>query len=102
MIQAHPIQRTHTLGGSITVHVVSNLNGLDLTEQENVLLFVWTGHYCFQTIKQETRQTVILPPKVSVLCPIYPNSTENIHQTLTVALGTRKSNYTPSLFSLGI
>lgn len=40
MIQAHPIQRTHTLGGSITVHVVSNLNGLDLTEQENVLLFV--------------------------------------------------------------
>ena len=52
---------TH-LRGRITVQLASSLTGLDLTRQENLLLFT-----CSE-IKFETSHSVILPPMVSVLC----------------------------------
>ena len=53
------MQRTLTVGGSITVLQVSSLTRLDFTKKENLLFFV-----CSET---ETSSTVILPPTVSFL-----------------------------------
>ena len=55
----------------IIVWLVSSLTGLDLTMQENMLLFLCTETTEHKPIKLEASYTVILPPMVSVLCP-YP------------------------------
>ena len=51
------VQRTLTVGGMITVQLVSSLKRLDLTNKENMLLFVYS-----EAVKLETSSTVILPP----------------------------------------
>ena len=60
-------QRTLTVGGSITVCLVSSLTRLDLTKYENMLLFVYSEAVESNLVKLETSCTVILPPTVSVV-----------------------------------
>ena len=49
-------ENTHRWG-MITVQLVSSLKRLDLTNKENMLLFVYS-----EAVKLETSSTVILPP----------------------------------------
>ena len=62
------VQRTHTLGGRITIHLVSSLTRLDLTKPQNMLLITCTETTEYKPIKLEASHTNILPPKVTVLC----------------------------------
>ena len=60
-----------TVGGRITVRLVSSLTRLNLTKEENnMLLFVSSEAVESKLVKLETCQTVILPPPptVRVLC----------------------------------
>ena len=49
------------VGGRITVRLVSILTLLDLTKQENIMLFVCAETTQCKPVKQETSCTVILP-----------------------------------------
>ena len=60
-------QRTLTIGGRITVQLVSSLTRLDLTKKENMLLFVLSEAVQSELDKLETSHTVILLSKVRVL-----------------------------------
>ena len=60
-------QRTLTIGGRITVWLVSSLTRLDLTKKENMLLFVLSEAVQSELDKLETSHTVILLSKVRVL-----------------------------------
>ena len=52
-----------TVGGRITVRLVSSLTRLNLTKEENnMLLFVSSEAVESKLVKLETCQTVILPP----------------------------------------
>ena len=57
---------TLTVGGRITVGLVSRLTGLDLIKQENMLLFVCSETTESKPVKLET-SAVILTPTMSVL-----------------------------------
>ena len=65
-----PNQRTLSIGGMITVPLVSSLTGL--TRQENMLLFVCTETTESKQSKQEISCTAIPPPMLSVLCRMLP------------------------------
>ena len=61
-------QRTLTVGGRITVRLVSSLTRLELTNEGNKILFVVSEAVYCNLVKLETSWTVMLPPMVSVLC----------------------------------
>ena len=61
-------QRTLTVGGKITVRLVSSLTRLELTNEGNVILFVFSEAVKYNLVKLETSCTVMLPPMVSVFC----------------------------------
>ena len=56
------LQRTLSARGRIPIRLVSSLTGLDLTKQENLLLFVPMETTDANPVKQKT---AILPPSVS-------------------------------------
>ena len=58
------IQRALTLGGTITVLLLYSLTILDLTKEENMLIF--SGAVKCNLSKLETNSAVILPSAVSV------------------------------------
>ena len=58
----------NTICRRITVHLVSILTISDMTNEENMLLFVCSEADESNLVKLETRHTVILPFMVSVLC----------------------------------
>ena len=60
-------QKRLTIGGRITVWLVSSLTRLDLTKKENMLLFVLSEAVQSELDKLETSHTVILLSKVRVL-----------------------------------
>ena len=60
------LQITLTVGGSVTVSLVSSLTRLDLTNKDIMLLFVFSEAVESKFVKLET---VILPPTVSVSSP---------------------------------
>ena len=60
-------QRTFTVGGRITVWLVSSSTELGVTKQENKLLFACTKTTESKPVKLDTSRTVILPPTASVL-----------------------------------
>ena len=60
--------RTITIGGRITVQLVSSLTRFDLTKGENMLLFVCSEAVVYKLVKLKTKHTVIPDPIVSVLC----------------------------------
>ena len=60
--QHRPNQRTLTIGGRITVRLVSSLTRLELTNEWNMILFVFS-----EAVINATSCTVILPSKMSVL-----------------------------------
>ena len=60
-------QTTLTAGGRITVRLVSSLTRQDLTQKENMLLFLCSEAVESKLVKLETSRTVIFPPTVSVL-----------------------------------
>ena len=62
-------QRTFTVGGRITEQLVSSLTRLELTNERNLILFVFSEAVYCNLVKLETSCTVVLPPTVSVLCP---------------------------------
>ena len=53
------MQRTLTIGGRISVLVVSSLTGLDLTKHENMLLFVCTETTEPKPVKLKTSPTFL-------------------------------------------
>ena len=61
------MQRTLTIGGRITVWLVSSLTRLELTNERNIILFVFSEAVKCNLVKLETSRTVILPPMASVL-----------------------------------
>ena len=63
-------QKRLTIGGRITVWLVSSLTRLDLTKNENMLLFVCCEAIESKLVKLETSHTVILFPKLSFLCEV--------------------------------
>ena len=60
-------QRSLTVGGRITVQLVSGLTRLELTKKENLLIFVCSEAVESILEKLETSCTVILRPTVSVM-----------------------------------
>ena len=55
------------VGGRITVDLISSLTRLDLTTEENMLLFVCSEAVESNLVKLEASCTMILPPIMSVL-----------------------------------
>ena len=55
-------QRTLTVGGSITVQLVSSLTSVKLTNEGNIILFVCSEAVKCNLVKLETSHTVMLPP----------------------------------------
>ena len=62
-----PTQRTLTIGGRIPVRVVSSLTRLELTNEGNIILFVFSEAIKCNLVKLKTSRTVIFPPMVGVL-----------------------------------
>ena len=71
----HTNHRTLTIGGKITECMVSNLTILDLTNAENMLLFVCGEAVETNLVKLKTSHTTVYDyfafRKVSVLCTSY-------------------------------
>ena len=61
-------QRTLTIRKNITVCLVCRFTRLDLTKQENMLLFLCSEAVESKLVKLETSRTVSVSPTVSVLC----------------------------------
>ena len=61
-------QTTLAVGGRITVRLVSSLTSLDLTQEENMLLFVCSEADESNLVKLETSHGMILTPTTRVLC----------------------------------
>ena len=63
-------QRTFTVGGMITVRLVSRLTRFDLTKYK-ICGYLYVDNKAVESIllKLETSCTVILPSMASVLCP---------------------------------
>ena len=59
------IQRALTVGGSITVQLVSSLTRLDLNQKENMLFIVYSKSAESKLVKPETSRALILLPMVS-------------------------------------
>ena len=55
------------VGGWITVWLVSSLTRLEMTNEGNIILFVFSEAVYCNLVKLETSCTVMLPPTVSVL-----------------------------------
>ena len=56
-----PIYTQMSIQRTLTEKLVYRLTGLDLTIQENMLLFAWTATSKYKPVKQETSCTMILP-----------------------------------------
>ena len=61
------VQRTLTIGGSITVQLVSSLPGLDSVIYVHTNNNILSSFVELKPVKLDTRCTVIIPPKLSVL-----------------------------------
>ena len=60
LIQCNLCNKTLTVGGRITVQLVSSSKRLELTKKENVLLFVCSATVESKLVKLDTSSTVIL------------------------------------------
>ena len=60
------VHKRLTVGGRITVQLVSDLTRLDMVNEEK-MFFVCSEAVESKLVKLETSRTVILPPTVSVL-----------------------------------